>query len=1800
MDYFSDIICVKEIKNPRIISKKTIENEVKRIPCKRRRVVIQDVSVPDDRMKKKKRHKRNVTLSEGEIMSEEELILSDISLSPDHSSSSTHKRVRCVESNRKSSDDQRSNTRVHGRKYQRSIKGRHRLADDGGSSDQSSPLHEHRNRKKTRETSHSKHLDHYRRSYHGHSNHRRYYSSPDTRGRSSDKQRKSKKHCKCETKREGKSKSPSDYFDENKFHGSDKSRIRTLKKKYDEYLRHAKKFKNEDQDSKHIAKFVELRSKLKGDESATNEASSIDYKKEEEKFLRSLETYLEIKKKQEKSMSSSASVPPLSSVNSKEYDPEIISSEEEEYVPENFTPEDMSLKNVEEYDPCNVSKASDASFTYQPTKIDEYEPIVPKPDEEYCPMPVEKVLHLTYNPTKKFGTENIVQSKQPAPTWIKPAIQYPPIPKQTFPNVRKKRSKMKLIKTKPVTKVISKNTVFIGNIVNPLALGSNKNNLVTPKTMTMPSSKTSIDKSKIMSKLVHEKLLEIEKKKLQLLEEINRKKMLKIKEKCDEVALRKLEKRKSDLMLEIFNSNIEKKTCDINTTQSNDENPSNINTEMGEKPMQSSTKDINVNKLDHTGSSNMQIKKENKDATIPANSIIQKLSALEKEKTDLMLEINRKLSINSKKVNKEKAELASKLVALEKNKHALLAKVKRKEAKQRNDFHKVVVKNETNLEEFKTQSDATTIKSTIDNPVKIEQEEGTSNEISVDNIIKNNNHAEVASKKAPNINKKLTELEQEKAKLLAQIAAKSNKVGVIQVEKEKPRLKILKPEALDAKLGKLAKEKEKLLMEIERKKFTTETQASVLDNNPKRKDQLNVETREITIKQEKEDMEITHPPKLSIKQEPKVNIMSHPSSSQLASKIKELEQQKIQLMKSLGNKLPLDKKMKLISNNENISNISKPKPVVIVELASKVKLKVNQHLSEINKKKMELMKQISAKSLHSARGAQNDSRVSSSQNVEAKLLELEKNKLKLLTEIEKKSMEKTCDKENVDDKSRHSNTNIKEINTPSIAPLMNLGTENVVIDVEIPKSHNEKSLSTTTNDVNFKIPEIPHLKNTNRDKAQKYRMSKLKIMKSKSQRLRMKTMLSQRKLDMIKRFRTKSGQAVEILNALKADSSQSRDVSVTISSEVVEPLLICESSDATITTKSESSNEPSQIDQTDEKNADGFEKSPPVCNQSNWESIQDTLVLPENRMLSMVEVLAETDSNPKLQTLLKNTSSSPLNSSYHIGETQSTDEIKQESLSINEPKNETSYVAIIETLPSVSKQFEIISMEKDDDDGIVDGVTEDKDKLESDNDYITLKVVKVEKPSDLDDEYDSNYENNDNVHDVSNQSDEKSEQYRSECEDKENGANDVDSNVNNEPASPGGDEEKQCDHLETGEPSSKGKPETILDITDDIVFVEEKSPNSKCITSYHKSNGKIVTNTLRMFSKISPSPVVSRLILNNKRKLISADSQFKKNNVLKVFQNAKSSVFVSTNSKKSTSEQSFTLRRCNSENPFIQTVGRYSSRSTYLNKMKTKKRKIDNRTIQNGKEEKSFSFIERKFRKNPSLYKLVNTKYRCKINSPIVKSTNMVHNKTSKVLLRGQVNGSNKSKYKLTNVCSNRMGESSVISKFKLVHDRTNTKLNKYKSLPPFIRRQVMSRFKLSNTNTASPNKVNRYSTPRRIGKSKYKISKLAESRDLLNSESFTPRKSIKSKYKMCRVNLRNRGNEQKEMKQESILRIPNRILRRASPSKNFLNYKSLHISASKSPSQHLVSKYKMIRISNQRERNKLNLSQRIHPNRSM
>lgn len=1779
VDYFKDIICVKEVNVPNKTGK-AIEIANKKSECKRRR---KNCDLPPRiSQTKKRRTNASITLSDGEIISEEEIILSDFSLSPEQG----QRNDKFKELKRRDIDLLKNGPKEESRKYTKNDRSeyRHRgklkeKSFDG--SDHSSLLHKREEKKRivhvVPESSTSRNAEHHRQSHrtdtHCRSEHRRRHCSPEihheeNRKRATDHS-KSKRHCKCENKREGKSKSSSDYFDENKYHGSDKSRIRNLKKKYNEYLKYAKKYKNDNEDNKHIEKFAKMRSKMKGEDLgskqiiSSDETSSIDYKKEEEKFLRSLETYLEIKKKQEKSITNVAQLPLISTSN-KEYNPD-ISSEEEEYVPEKFTPEDMSVSNVEEYDPCSVSNISDSSFTYKPTKIDEYEPIILQIDEEYCPMPVEKTLQLTYNPTKKFSNNIPTQaaiSKQHAQGWIKTAIQCPTIHKHLIPHSMKKQPNVKIMNNKPRRKVISKNTVFIGNIVNPFAL-NDKSKVVSCKKLNAPSTSKSVDKSKIMSKLLHEKLMEIEKKKLQLLEEINRKKLLKIKEKCDEVALRNLELKKSDLMMELYrNTKTEVKLNDdvLNDSESinSDSSKNSILPGKINHPAQENSESVIL--------SNKEIKKEKNDPNLPADNIREKLSALQKRKADLMLEINKKLSVNSERMNKEKAEVASKLEVLEKNKSSLFAQVIRKEEEEKS----VTIKKEKEDIHASTMMDSITERTLL-----IDEKKEIKNEIPKMKNIEVNKKLENTNKKIPAINEKLKQLEQEKTKLMAQIAAKSNQTGIV-VHKEQPKLKVNKPEEVNEKLVMLAKKKEELLLQIEKKKIHTESQLSKSDSTTstclinqikkERDENPAIFPPNKSLKEKEDHVNVAVLPNVVIKQEPKENPNHLLSSNNLALKINELEKQKAHLMQTLAKKLPGNEGIKVDSKDitkETVkksgvhnAGIIKTNPVAVVELASQVKLKVSQQLSEITKKKMELIRQINSKSLNTTEATEtskNSSKLSCSSvspNVQDKLLEIEKNKLQLLVEIKAKSNQNKYDKENIVER-KQEECNADVTKKASTSNLSKVYDNEETVNVHTFHDHKKDLECALVSDSQFKIPEIPRLKN--RKKGHKNKNITSKTRKQKYQKSKIKTMLSQKKISMLKKFRK--------MNTLKRLWTNS-DNAVLIPNKDSQNKCTVESTNIEVQALNEHR----------------------ISHQFNKQNAENS---GSNNLSSSTFSIQELPGSLKVDVINK-----PI---------EQTDDTSDE-------------VEVLQTCPTVSEQIDMITIDDDDDDhcqskkhsttnenAVIIKENLDFEEEVVNDEFITLKVIKVEKPWNFGDK--ENKENDENIDDGR----ENSTQFGNENMDSTefNQSNEDNGNIEhtehtidktkhviNDPVQDDSNISikllsfdingvKKLDGLKKNN-SVLISDYNSLDNTQDVVFVRKKILNRDDLTSNFKKNSKLISSSLKKNTKNSPTstvntPAIAKLILNNRRKLISANSQYKKNN---------------NNLKLSTNTTKLSVVRVVHSKPLPGKKSKLTMERLVNLNCYTRKKRFDNRVFQNPsihQAKKCGSLIEKKLQKSPLLYKFV----------------------------KDHFNSSNISKYKLTNNNDGNITikpNSSKISKFKLVHGFDNTpniKLNNYKNLPPVIRRAVINRFKLNNTIT--PIKTYRYSTCnkksiRQLGRSKFNVLKSVGKSNPCNSEKVsTLRKNSKSKYKVCRVILGNDSSARKT--QEEILKSTNKIPRGSNTSRKYhANNKVTQRCVTTKPSQlkinHLVSKYKMIRFSNQRERNKINLSQRLqessYPNRTM
>ncbi|KAI5729511.1 hypothetical protein M8J76_003326 [Diaphorina citri] len=1894
VDYFRDIIYVED-DDPGSKSTK-IKQRNKRIECKRRRQVY---ASPSQDGVKRRRRKANVSLSDGEIISDDDLILSDISLSPEPSSSSVrHRRDKHVEDNRRGSDYSRSGVRARQEteknrpRNNRCDKYRSRSNRDYDSSIESSdqsPVCEVREKKRIvllPEPIHSRYPEH--RSHRHNSGtleqsdykedrHSRKYQheiSPEqVPKKKSSKKHESKKH-KSETKRGVKSKSSSDYFDEDKYHGSDKSRIRTLKKKYDEYLKYAKKFKNEDNDSDHIEKFVKMRSKLREDDGKKlleSTEASIDYKKEEEKFLRSLETYLEIKKKQEKSMSSSTQSLLMSSSSSKEYDPENISSEEEEYVPEKFTPENMALGRVEEYDPCSVSKVN--NLTYEPTKIDEYEPTTLPLDEEYCPMPVKTNLPITYNPTKVYGGTNVCQSMPGGvrhPGWTNPTAQHPTIPKQLNPNIRLNKANLNPTEYKPAHKVISKNTVFIGNTVNPIALNQNAN-LIPMKPINVPPPTTSIDKTRIMSKLVNEKLLEIEKKKRQLLEEINRKKLLKIKEKCDEVALKKLEQKKLDLMEEIN----KKSNSVLKPIVNKVDGTSQANFDGIRKTVVDTTKtNVVCNQVTPVGPSNIKIKQEKLDTnTAPINNINEKLAALKKKQADLMSQIQSKLSKNTEMVIKEKADVTSKLEALERNKSALIQQLNKKQAEISNEA--IVIKKEkvNPIESNVTGSATTSVVSNSENSsssektIQIKQEKITPSEKPVVKMTEKSTIVQgtIRVKTVPAINEKLSDLEQKKAKLMAEIAAKSNKVGGVMTAS-------VEKETLNEKLSRLAKEKEQLLANIEKKKNQT-IAAPAISNKPiasvdkKRKPAPSVDMKsipsqsatinEVKIKLEKEDNSSVQSNQIKIKQEkvdpdnaiaqvkPKIESQKQDTNSlqsmtpeDLAAKINELEKQKAQLMQTLAKKLPLHGNKSIspskgtvsspVSGHVKVTNVNpvktnlKKPPVEIVKLAGQMKLKVNQQLSEITKKKMELMKQITSKSMNKSEAIkveQSSSTTAVPVNVNNKLQELEKNKLKLLMEIHKKTTNKKIrDKENIVEKVP-GDTNVivksRDQISEEIACKENTNTQAC--------QKHDKELSTFTNDdATFKIPAVPALRPMMTKKSlgicRKNKIMKSKMKTSKHPRSGLKTMLSRKKMSMLKRFRK-----LNALNALLSKSSLLNAMTPMVPSNENQPTESPAKNSKSTQDSTVGDNPPSSDDtkavESSETNAVSAEPIEPI-NESNQDESTDD-----------IEILDPPPPVPKELITIEDQTSQ---------ETEVT------------PKQEAKRAPIEENIDDSERDMD------------------SNEEETSSSEFITLKFIKVEKLSDLDanDVDNGDDKPNDGDGDVENNDADLSQMNQEPHRDSHS---DVPGNDDQEELS---DDKAEDDNVDNKEVTSEtdiyvedtfdatiyvdGTVETTVTrkdlktfladsgnfpldpAEDDVVFLEETENSHSKNTIVPEDNGK-ENESLNMFSKnavrLSPrfgnSPVVARLILNNKRKLIRGCLKNDKNSkLMKPSESFKMSKFkfVRSNLLKPSCERSFgrKLVRNKQGKASIPHVEIHPSSLICPNSNKLRRRKLD--AVSETKTE--LKPVERKFRKNPSAYKLENKPDRYKLdNSKTKLRTNAVY-KTEEGP-KGEPTSN--ATAKVIN-CNENARQSSVITKFKLVR-KSNAKLSTYKTLPPSIRRQVVNRFQFTKVvnklNSTSSEASHKYRTCNRKSIRRHSKSKAIDASQTKSSDARTSLgKLTKSKYKIWRVLTRTQSSDAKlnvknaskpkEPRSQHEARYTNRILRLPTSRKYHLNNKSpsrslmktsqskLNHSISKyrisslPKANRLVSKYKMIRCTNQRERNKINLSHRrqdsSYPNRTM
>ncbi|KAL1456502.1 hypothetical protein WDU94_001230, partial [Cyamophila willieti] len=2038
VDYFSDIICVKDdvAENKH----KHIQNRNIRIGCRRRK---QEHVMPqqNETIKRRRKNKANISLSDGEIISDEEMILSDFSLSPETKTEPRHRKdndTEVVGKGAKSAKD-RLGPSVHNRNYKSSRydKVRSRSKRDDHDSSDHSPVHDARDKKRivqvSSESLHSRYSDHHYRSHrpHDQSDDRslRKQSSPDLyrdRGRKrveaspepyrdgkrgetmaspvshqrrkrsesspevhrdrkspdsyhehrrkklesspepyrdrkkgdsspephqgrkrSLEKHKSKRHSKLCTKRGGgKSKSSSDCFDEDKYYGSDRSRIRNLKKKYNEYLKYARKYKHEDEDSGHIEQFARMRSKLRGEESDEKRATetlepSIDYKKEEEKFLRSLETYLEIKKKQEKSMPSTI-VEPVTNVSSgsKEYDPDNISSEEEEYVPEEFTPEDITSGQVEEYDPCSVPNTSETNVTYQPTKIDEYEPITLRLDEEYCPMPIQSALPLTYNPTKKFGQNNPFQQQSVArrPVWRKPNFKQ-------YLSGSKPHSSMKVNKTVSAQKVVSKNTVFIGNTINPIALNANVNLLSTP---SIPTTAPNIEKTKIMSKLVNEKLLEIEKKKLQLLEEINRKKLLKIKEKCDEVELRKLEKKKSDLMLEL-NSYKDSKTIEI-----------------------SSGKHGN-NQVGLHESNTIKIKQEKSDLTLGTTSIINtKLDALEKKKAELKLEIQKKLSKNTEVVNKERADIRSRLKELEKNRASLLAQMEKKEAeKTKNDVNSVVIKEEKNAsKEFNTESSQTApvVTKVHDTPAKISTIKIKEEKILCEKpllqtsikgptvIVKN-----VDGKAKPLINEKLSELEKEKAKLMAAIAAKSREstAATGTVKQEIVELNTPSAKALNEKLEKLSKDKEQLLAEIEKKRNLAgpavlnglinrnisdlNSKENDLKANKEKVDNTHTKIPKVTIKQEKIDNHLKvdsfnygqNKGKISVRQDLKEDEKKLLSAEDLDAKIKNLEKQRSELLHTLAKRLPLGSTSKEIMKDvksssaatDRMANVSVKKhplqksPKAIASLANEVKTKVNQQLSEINKKKMELMEKIQSKSLNStSKVIGTDSTpnfIDKTENVSKQLMELTAAKIKLLMEIEKKT---SSDKENIVEK--------KEVHLTDLVKQSK--REWKEDDANIQSGHpDNNTLSIKCDDAVFKVPSVPRLKKPS-TKPQRSTIRKKKMMRptkmrlDKNQKRKMKVYLREKKIEMLKKY-----VKVNVFNALwtKPETDVSGNLNETTEKSTDLPEMSTETTEISVNTESSISNDSMSQDVSQDQN-----ENTTLIMQYIGGDKESTDDGNDDGTISTA-----TELNKANKELVKN-------NELTVGSTD--DNIVHGTNSVVDDDDE-----IVELPPPTPKPRELITIEDEDQDtrGLEDDTLGDvrhkeilghidtvDHKMKSDDydggggggnsdEFITLKCIriKVEKLDDIDkrdkggdDKTDDPEDNNDD--------------HPSKTEDQNEITSYLDTNksANDQTSSAGDNAQTQTEsHTKTSdynrkivdsETKSPNKYDGVFISDDDIVLIDDTvdddyenlvqeydalaaieaelaklNPNANdyvldtieddddVILDYG-SGETVVPNVpkndvdfnpinsiddtkgtpkLRRYEKnlksamlgISNSPVVSRLILNNKRKLISGQlNHLEKNknlaaklanhNFLSKFKFVHSNVATRVKCgapKMAGLAVETKLLKNKLGKLYSESVEKHPSKLEYST---DKTLKTDAKENQFKTELKDSTLNAKKYRKHLSVYKFEKKTNRYKLDNAKKIGTNKMCVSPNLKLTNYQSTAPNDSSY------SN--GKSSVISKFKLDH-KSNPKRSNYKTLPPSIRRQVETFVNLSQGLNAKSNKVSPsqdlpcsqqcFQTRTALKKCTTARPKFKQSRTSINlccvfdekasskinrtssriengNENISG-KMLKSKYKFWRAS------SEMNTSANGKYRTKNRVLKRTTSPRKFQDETfsfsskfhkvaedtqlSLRSSVNKTGSKYLklnrlVSKYKMVRISNQRERNRMNLSQRVRetsfPNRTM
>lgn len=392
-------------------------------------------------------------------------------------------------------------------------------------------------------------------------------------------------------------------------------------------------------------------------------------------------------------------------------------------------------------------------------------------------------------------------------------------------------------------------------------------------------------------------------------------------------------------------------------------------------------------------------------------------------------------------------------------------------------------------------------------------------------------------------------------------------------------------------------------------------------------------------------------------------------------------------------------------------------------------------------------------------------------------------------------------------------------------------------------------------------------------------------------------------------------------------------------------------------------------------------------------------------------------------------------------------------------------------------------------------------------------------------------------------------------------------------------------------------------------------------------------NAVRLSPRFGNSPVVARLILNNKRKLIRGCVKNDKNSkLMKPSESFKMSKFkfVRSTLLKPSCERSFgrKLVRNKQGKASIPHVEIHPSSLICPNSNKLRRRKLD--AVSETKTE--LKPVERKFRKNPSAYKLENKPDRYKLdNSKTKLRTNAVY-KTEEGP-KGEPTSNATSK--VIN-CNENARQSSVISKFKLVR-KSNAKLSTYKTLPPSIRRQVVNRFQFTKVvnklNSTSSEASHKYRTCNRKSIRRHSKSKAIDASQTKSSDARTSLgKLTKSKYKIWRVLTRTQSSDAKlnvknaskpkEPRSQYGARYTNRILRLPTSRKYHLNNKSpsrslmktsqskLNHSISKyrisslPKANRLVSKYKMIRCTNQRERNKINLSHRrqdsSYPNRTM